>query len=298
MMCPATSDPIRIDSRLLDIENWLMRPRLVQVLLKQASNDVEQCHLASLASNYLSLTSTKLGIDPVGQTDKCDTFLVLGNVLNRDATPKAELVARLETALRVSNINPKARIVVSGGGQVMGVKEAEVMKRWLIAKGVTPEKILGEFNSSDTVENITMSTAILAPENVRNLCLISGPHHIERASVLLSSHLAHIDAKISVSALASNISLDQCSRENFASERFLLFKDLGRILEIWDYRERSPVPANWCGYAAVGDHHGLSQIPVCSNPSGKRLAMQVQPRRVAPCRNCSTSTPGNAARWS
>jgi len=211
-------------------------PRRVYQLLNETAQNTEQRDMAALAMKFLSLAASDLDIATSVHVAKCDVFLVLGKVLNRDASPKPELVARLDTALRASQINPEASILVSGGG-VGCVKEAEVMKQWLTARGVSNKRIWGEPNSKDTVENITMSTAMLTQRDVKNICIISGGRHIVRASHLLSTHIARIDANIKISHLTPAAELaDQASRESLSMERFLLFKDLGRILGIWDYR--------------------------------------------------------------
>lgn len=243
MLDPSTRDPIQVDSRLFDQHNWVKHPHFVQGLLNKTAYNAEQISFSALVTYYLSLSSANFQLNPPIQKTQCDVFLILGHALNADATPKPELVARLKMALRVSRSHPTAKLVVSGGGQAMGIKEAEMMKRWLTARGVAEERVLVEFRSRDTVENITMSTAMLAQEDVKKLCLITGSQHIRRATHLLSLHLANIDAKINASYLASVAPGKDCaSREELATERFLLFKDLGRILGVWQYRDWRPQP--------------------------------------------------------
>jgi uncharacterized SAM-binding protein YcdF (DUF218 family) len=243
MLDPSTRNLIQVDSRLFDQHNWVRHPHFVQGLLNETAHNADWLSLSALAAYYLSLSSANFQINPPTRKTPCDVFLVLGHALNADATPKPELVARLEMALRVSKSHPAAKLVVSGGGQAMGVKEAEMMKRWLTARGVAEERVLVEFRSRDTVENITMSTALLAQKDVKKLCLITGSQHIKRATHLLSLHLANIDTKINASYLASVApGKDHASREELAKERFLLFKDLGRILGVWQYRGWRPQP--------------------------------------------------------
>jgi vancomycin permeability regulator SanA len=172
-----------------------------------------------------------------------DFFLVLGHALNTDGTPKRELVGRLEMALYASENHPSAKLVVSGGGQVVKFKEAKVMKQWLEEKGVSGDRILMELNSRDTVENITMSTTLLTQQKARSVCLITGTQHIERALYLLLSHLELTNKKMDVSHLVSTTpDTDRTSKGNFRRERFLLFKDLGRIFGIWQNRDWKQLP--------------------------------------------------------
>ena len=172
------------------------------------------------------------------QNHNSNFLLVLGHALNADGTPKRELVARLETALYASEIYPAAKLIVSGGGEASGLKEAEVMKHWLEEKGVAGGRILMELDSRDTVENITMSTTLLTQMKARAVCLITGAYHIDRALCLLLSHLKFINKNMDVSHLVSTTNdTEQASKENLIRERFLLFKDLGRIFGIWKNRD-------------------------------------------------------------
>jgi len=238
MLDTQTGSAIQVDPRLLNKSDWTNRPCLIQALLDEAACCVEPSGLATLAASYLSLSSAEFQINRSGQTAACDVFIIPGHVLNADTTPKPELVARLEMALLASQRHPKAKLIVSGGGKATGAKEAAVMRHWLINKGVSDKRVLTECRSRDTVENIALSVAML-DQDARTVCLISGSRHVVRAASLLSSHLSHVNTKIRTSHLASAIPTGrECfSREDLAGERLLLFKDLGRILGIWRYRE-------------------------------------------------------------
>lgn len=238
MLDPNTGRAVQVDPRLLNKNDWTNCPRLIQALLDEAACCGEPSGLATLAACYLALASTEFPINRSGQTAACDVFIVPGHELNADTTPKPELVARLEMALLASQRHPKAKLLVSGAGQATGVKEAAVMRHWLINRGVSEKRVLTECRSRDTVENIALSVAML-DQDVRTVCLISGFQHVVRAVSLLSSYLSHINAKIGASCLVSGTPAGRAclSREDSAGERFLLFKDLGRILGIWRYRE-------------------------------------------------------------
>lgn len=240
-----TGSSIQVSPRLLSKRDWINRPCLIHKLLNEAASCGNQLELAALAADYLSLSSTEFHIKTPNQAPDCDIFIILGHVLNADTTPKPELVARLEMALLASKRHVNARLIVSGGGQTAGAEEATVMKQWLVNRGVSEKRVLTECRSRDTVENITFSVAML-DQNVRTVCLISGFQHIERAASLLSSCLSQINAKIHAFHLVSTtrVGRDCLSSEDLAEERFLLFKDLGRILGIWRYREWRMPPGN------------------------------------------------------
>ena len=238
LMNPRSKKAVRIDWRLLDQRVWLKHPELVHHLLTELAAQGSGKGLSALARFYLAT------INNLFQPETCppksvDYFLVLGNALNTDATPTPELKARLEGALWASEKNPAARLLVSGGAQVRGIKECEVMSRWLIDRGVCPKRILQESQSLDTVENIRMSTRLLTQQNARNVCLISGSEAARRGAFLLSSHLQHIESTIkAVHLMPLTSKVNHVCADMPTVEKFLLFKDMGRIFGLWTYRRQ------------------------------------------------------------
>ena len=238
LMNPRSKKAVRIDWRLLDQRVWFKQPELVYHLLTELAAQGGGKGLSALAKSYLATTNNLF------QPETCppksiDYFLVLGNALNTDATPTPELTARLEGALWASEKNPAARLLVSGGAQVRGIKECEVMNRWLIDRGVCPRRILQESQSLDTVENIRMSTRLLTQQNARNVCLISGSEAARRGAFLLSSHLQHIESAIeAVHLMPLNSKINHVCADMPTVEKFLLFKDMGRIFGLWTYRRQ------------------------------------------------------------
>ena len=81
--------------------------------------------------------------------------------------PSPMLRARLNRALRYLNDHPNALCVVSGGqGANEHASEAAVMCDWLIARGISPDRILTEDRSANTQENIQNSLELLRAHGV------------------------------------------------------------------------------------------------------------------------------------
>lgn len=81
--------------------------------------------------------------------------------------PSPMLRARLNRALRYLNDHPNALCVVSGGqGANEHASEAAVMCDWLIARGISPERLLTEDQSANTQENIQNSLELLRAHGV------------------------------------------------------------------------------------------------------------------------------------
>lgn len=104
-------------------------------------------------------------ITVAGRTDtvtyKEAAVIVLGAGLHGEE-PSRILCYRLDTALQYHKANPDALIVVSGGrGAQESITEALAMERYLIARGVNPEKIVREEQSTSTYENFLYSKELL-----------------------------------------------------------------------------------------------------------------------------------------
>ena len=111
--------------------------------------------------------------------DLDDSYVViLGTKLNEDGTPSKLLQNRLDAA--VSYEGQDVHYIVSGAG------EAEVMKDYLIDKGIEEENILIEDQAANTYENIMFSVKLL-PNRLSSFTLISSDFHVYRAQAMASS---------------------------------------------------------------------------------------------------------------
>lgn len=94
------------------------------------------------------------------------TVVVLGCQVRGEA-PSLMLTKRLEAALSYLEAYPEAPCVVSGGqGPGEEITEADAMARWLIQKGVAPERIYKETRSTSTEENLRFSAAVIREEEL------------------------------------------------------------------------------------------------------------------------------------
>lgn len=112
-----------------------------------------------------------------------DAIIVLGAGIKGETVGKT-LRLRLDTTLDYLEQNPNAYVVVSGGqGPYESISEAEAMKRYLISRGVSAEKIIKEDKSTSTEENFAYSKALLDAEIGGDLKLayVTNGFHIYRA---------------------------------------------------------------------------------------------------------------------
>ncbi|WP_052446775.1 YdcF family protein [Candidatus Soleaferrea massiliensis] len=76
--------------------------------------------------------------------------------------PSLMLSRRLEAAAAYLKENPEAACVVSGGkGKNEPVPESRAMKDYLVEQGIEPSRIMEEYSSVNTAENITFSKEVM-----------------------------------------------------------------------------------------------------------------------------------------
>lgn len=129
-----------------------------------------------------------LGIFGITQSHegRFDVVIVLGaEVKGRE--PSRHLKARLDTALSYLLENPDVIAVVSGGqGKGEDIPEASAMKNYLVERGIQPERILTEENSTSTFENLTFVKEVLADNGIENyrVLIVTSEYHVLRTHTM------------------------------------------------------------------------------------------------------------------
>ncbi len=121
-----------------------------------------------------------------GQTENVnyneDAVIVLGAGIRGDRVT-VPLAYRLNTAIEYHKKNPDAVIVVTGGqGLQETVTEACAMEKYLLRKGVNPDKIIKEEKATSTSENMRFSKVILDEyfENEYSVVVVTNNFHTYR----------------------------------------------------------------------------------------------------------------------
>ena len=112
----------------------------------------------------------------------CPAVLVLGCQV-RGTAPSLLLWHRINTAAEYLNAHPEAVAVVSGGqGPGEDITEAACMERVLLQRGIAPERILKEEQSTVTLENLRFSRKLLEDRGISGpVLIVSNDFHIYRA---------------------------------------------------------------------------------------------------------------------
>ena len=131
----------------------------------------------------------------VSTNEKADHVILLGGGISKDGELPKSVMSRVEKAAEYLNQNPQSICVVTGGTlRWLPYPEAPEIKRQLIAKGISAERILVEDQALDTIQNFQLSCKMLSEfkgisvEEVLNTptAVVTSRFHLRR-----SERLAH-----------------------------------------------------------------------------------------------------------
>ncbi|MCR8981852.1 YdcF family protein [Brevibacillus laterosporus] len=110
-----------------------------------------------------------------------DVAIVLGAAVRGDQ-PSPALAERLEKAYELYQQKYIKSIIVSGGiGKGKEHSEADVMKGYLIKKGVPASSIYLEKRAVNTLENLSFSQQIMQEHGYHTALIVSHNYHLMRA---------------------------------------------------------------------------------------------------------------------
>jgi uncharacterized SAM-binding protein YcdF (DUF218 family) len=133
-----------------------------------------------------TLAATLLVAD--GLTDElhaADVAIVPGNTVEKDGRPSARLSARLDQTVALYRQGLFPDVIVSGGVGSEGFDEAEVMKRYLVEKGV-PEGSIHVDSGGATTRLTAMNASRMMRENGwRSALVVTQYFHVPRMRLAL-----------------------------------------------------------------------------------------------------------------
>ena len=101
-------------------------------------------------------------------------------------TPGKALTRRLELTKELLEHYPEAVTIVSGGkGRDESAAEADAMKKWLIDRGISEDRIYTEDRATSTVENIRYSLKVIEEKSLTGpLVGVSAYYHVPRIKLI------------------------------------------------------------------------------------------------------------------
>lgn len=164
-------------------------------------------------------------------------IVTLGYALNPDGSMHEILVKRLETTLAMAKSHPDALIVLTGGVPKNHKTEGRLMADWLIAKGVSKDRIIEENYATSTVDNALLSSFALARHDIDHATIISSASHVRRGQSLFEIASWETGPKgISFDTVAyPDKPLEDLAKAS-SSELLGIYRDALRTYGMWSYR--------------------------------------------------------------
>lgn len=142
---------------------------------------------ASLALGMMMFTAAEAAILSAmahQPQPNADYVIVLGAKVNK-TVPSLSLRYRIERAAEYLKENPQSKAILSGGqGSDEDISEAEAMALALMKQGISKERILLESRSTNTMENLKLSMALIKSDGGSadsSVVIVTSDFHVFRA---------------------------------------------------------------------------------------------------------------------
>ncbi len=177
-----------------------------------------------LASLWFLIHETAIIHD--GLHDKlmhADIAVVLGNEVLSNKQPSNRLKSRLDKAVALYNLHYFSSIIVSGGTGPNGFSEADVMKLYLVSRGLPQKNIISDDAGINTAATAINAKRIMDRNGYKSAMIISQFFHISRIKLAFAKagirpvYSAHAD-------YFETRDLYSLIREFFAYYRYLFLK--------------------------------------------------------------------------
>jgi vancomycin permeability regulator SanA len=119
----------------------------------------------------------------VSSSKNADAAVVMGTKVNTDGTLSHGLQARVDCAYELYKAGRVRYIMVSGGRGSEGYDEAEVMKTYLLGKGVPEDAIVPDNMGSNTLATVKNTIQPARTYNWKYIIVVSQYYHISRAKM-------------------------------------------------------------------------------------------------------------------
>jgi len=114
-----------------------------------------------------------------------DLGVVLGSKVYPSGRPSPSLTARLAKALQLYRAREFRTVMVSGGVGREGWDEAQVMRAWLVARGVPDGAIVVDNKGVDTLATARNASALMRASGFRSAMVVTQYFHVPRARLAM-----------------------------------------------------------------------------------------------------------------
>ena len=144
------------------------------------------CLIFKLIVLFVLLFGIALGIlwiaetHPPARAGDSQALVVLGAQVYADGSLSPQLEMRMEAALAAYREKPCRIIACGAQGKNEPGPEGEIMRQWLLDRGVPPEDAAAETESRDTRQNL-QNALLLLPEGTEKITVVTSDYHLPRA---------------------------------------------------------------------------------------------------------------------
>ncbi len=117
---------------------------------------------------------------PAPVSENSNAIVVLGAQVYEDGSLSPQLELRMEAALKEYERMPRRMIVCGGQGPKEPQPEGDIMRNWLIEKGVPENQVFSDPSSLNTMQNLLNARKFL-PEGENEITLVTSDYHLPRA---------------------------------------------------------------------------------------------------------------------
>lgn len=153
-----------------------------------------------------------------------DVAVVLGNRVERSGVPSGHLRVRLDHAQSLYQQGIVKHIIVSGGLGREGYEEADVMREYLLQRGIPAEKIFTDRGGVDTFETARNAKIIMDAQNLKSVVVVSHYFHLPRAWVTFKRFGIH-EVSASAARIAPGLRDTYSILREFAAFYFYQLRD-------------------------------------------------------------------------
>ena len=136
---------------------------------------------------------------------------VFGSPALGNGQPRGPVRRRLQCARGLALEDPCALVIVSGGA-VLGPIEAEVMRDWLVERGIGADRIVTEPRARNTFENASFVARELEEVGAAVVTLVTERFHLWRSARVLRWAVEDAGLAVAINPVGANDGLSRVGR--------------------------------------------------------------------------------------
>jgi vancomycin permeability regulator SanA len=158
-------------------QKWIFNQRRIITVLTRAG--IGSIALLILGAGIISIAGLSDNID------RSDVAVVLGNTVDPNGKPSAQLQARLDKTIQLYQQGIFKNTIVSGGVGKEGFDEAVVMKQYLVANGLPTARIYVDSQGNNTYLTAKRTAQLMTEHKWQSAIAISQYFHLPRTKLAL-----------------------------------------------------------------------------------------------------------------